>query len=115
MKLSVIESVVKDKRVVLIDDSIVRGTTIANLIKTMRQCGAKEIHVRISSPPFLYPCYYGTDVPDNSLLIANEYGTEEIRQRIGADSLGYMNLEDLEEMTGDLPICKACFDNNYPV
>ena len=115
MKLSVIESVVKDKKVVLIDDSIVRGTTIANLIKTMRQCGAKEIHVRISSPPFLYPCYYGTDVPDNSLLIANEYGTEEIRQRIGADSLGYMNLEDLEEMTGDLPICKACFDNNYPV
>lgn len=115
MKLSVIESVVKDKRVVLIDDSIVRGTTIANLISMMRKAGAKEVHVRISSPPFLYPCYYGTDVPDNSQLIANEYSVEEIRDRIGADSLGYMQLEDLNKMTGDLPLCKACFDNNYPV
>ena len=115
MKLSVIESVVKDKRVVLIDDSIVRGTTIANLITMMRKAGAKEVHVRISSPPFLYPCYYGTDVPDNSELIANEYSVEEIRERIGADSLGYMQLEDFHKMTGDLPLCKACFDNNYPV
>ena len=115
MKLSVIESVVKDKRVVLIDDSIVRGTTIANLITMMRKAGAKEVHVRISSPPFLYPCYYGTDVPDNSELIANEYSVEEIRERIGADSLGYMQLEDFYKMTGDLPLCKACFDNNYPV
>ena len=115
MKLSVIESVVKDKRVVLIDDSIVRGTTIANLITMMRKAGAKEVHVRISSPPFLYPCYYGTDVPDNSELIANEYSVEEIRERIGADSLGYMQLEDFHKMTGDLPLCKACFDNNYPI
>ncbi len=115
MKLSVIESVVKDKRVVLIDDSIVRGTTIANLITMMRKAGAKEVHVRISSPPFLYPCFYGTDVPDNSELIANEYSVEEIRERIGADSLGYMHLDDFHKMTGDLPLCKACFDNNYPV
>lgn len=115
MKLSVIDSVVKDKRVVLIDDSIVRGTTIANLIKMMRKAGAKEVHVRISSPPFLYPCYYGTDVPDNSELIANEYSAEEICKRIGADSLGYMKLEDLSQMTGDLPLCKACFDSEYPV
>jgi len=115
MKLRVIEDVVKDKRVVLIDDSIVRGTTIANLIKEIRRYGAKEVHVRISSPPFLYPCYYGTDVPDNSELIANEYSTDEIRERIGADSLGYMVLEDLDEMTGGLPCCKACFDNVYPV
>lgn len=115
MKLSVIESVVRDKRVVLIDDSIVRGTTIANLITMMRKAGAKEVHVRISSPPFLYPCYYGTDVPDNSELIANEYSVEEIRSRIGADSLGYMHLEDLNKMTGDLPLCKACFDNHYPM
>ena len=115
MKLRIIESVVKDKRVVLIDDSIVRGTTIANLIYMMRKAGAKEVHVRISSPPFLYPCYYGTDVPDNSELIANKYSTEEIRQKIGADSLGYMLQEDLNEMTGDLGVCKACFDNNYPV
>lgn len=115
MKLSIIESVVKGKRVVLIDDSIVRGTTIANLITMMRKAGALEVHVRISSPPFLYPCYYGTDVPDNSQLIANEHSTEEIRKRIGADSLGYLAIEDFHEMTGDLPICQACFDNHYPV
>lgn len=115
MKLSVIESVVRDKRVVLIDDSIVRGTTIANLIKMLRKAGAKEVHVRISSPPFLYPCYYGTDVPDNSQLIANSYSVEEICSSIGADSLGYMQMEDFPQMTGDLPLCKACFDNQYPV
>lgn len=115
MKLKVIESVVKDKRVVLIDDSIVRGTTIANLINMMRKQGAKEVHVRISSPPFLHPCFYGTDVPDNSQLIANEYSTEEICKMIGADSLGYMDLEDLSEMTGELKVCRACFDGNYPV
>ena len=115
MKLRVIESVVRGKKVVLIDDSIVRGTTIANLIVMMRKAGAKEVHVRISSPPFLYPCYYGTDVPDNSQLIANRYSSEEIRQKIGADSLGYMMKEDLNEMTGELEVCKACFDSSYPV
>lgn len=115
MKLRVIESVVRGKRVVLIDDSIVRGTTIANLITMMRKAGALEIHVRISSPPFLYPCYYGTDVPDNSQLIANRYSTEEICRRIGADSLEYMQQEDLGEMTAGLEVCKACFDNHYPV
>ena len=115
MKLSLIESVVKGKRVVLIDDSIVRGTTITNLIKMMRDAGALEVHVRISSPPFLYPCYYGTDVPDNGELIANKFSTEEIRQNIGADSLEYMHIDDLKEMTGDLGLCKACFDNNYPI
>lgn len=115
MKLSLIEDVVKDKRVVLIDDSIVRGTTISNLIKTMRKAGAKEVHVRISSPPFLYPCYYGTDVPDNSELIANKLTKEEICSFIGADSLEYMDVEDLSDMVDNLPLCKACFDNHYPV
>ena len=115
MKLSLIEDVVKDKRVVLIDDSIVRGTTISNLIKTMRKAGAKEVHVRISSPPFLYPCYYGTDVPDNSELIADRLSKDEICRFIGADSLEYMVVEDFQEMVGGLLICKACFDNNYPV
>lgn len=114
-KLNVLESAVSGKRVVLIDDSIVRGTTIANLINMLRDNGAKEVHVRISSPPFLYPCYYGTDVPDNSQLIANNMSVEEICKSIGADSLGYMKVEDLSCMTGDLPLCKACFDNNYPV
>ena len=115
VKLNVLESVVKGKRVVLIDDSIVRGTTIAKLIIMMRNAGATEVHVRISSPPFLFPCYYGTDISDNAELIANEYSIEEIRKRIGADSLGYMALEDFKEMTGDLPLCKACFDGKYPM
>ncbi|MCR4651449.1 MAG: amidophosphoribosyltransferase [Lachnospiraceae bacterium] len=115
IKLSVLESVVKGKRVVLIDDSIVRGTTIAKLIKMMRKAGATEVHVRISSPPFLFPCYYGTDISNNAELIANEFTVEEIRDNIGADSLGYMDLEDLKEMTGDLPICRACFNGDYPM
>ena len=115
IKLRVIEDVVKGKRVVLIDDSIVRGTTLANIIKEMKKFGALEVHVRISSPPFLYPCFYGTDVPDNSQLIANGHTTEEIRQSIGADSLEYLSIDDLDEMTGHLPICRACFDGNYPV
>lgn len=115
IKLSVLESVVRGKRLILIDDSIVRGTTIANLITMLRNAGAKEVHVRISSPPFLYPCFYGTDVPDNSQLIANSYTADEICKRIGADSLGYMQLNDLQEMTGSLPLCKACFDQVYPM
>ena len=115
IKLRVIEDVVKDKRVVLIDDSIVRGTTLANLVKEMRRFGAKEVHVRISSPPFLHPCFYGTDVPDNSQLIANDHTKEEIRINIGADSLEYLAIEDLENMTGGLELCKACFDGKYPV
>ena len=115
IKLSVLESVVRGKRVVLIDDSIVRGTTIANLIRMMKQAGASEVHVRISSPPFLYPCYFGTDVPSNQQLIAHTHSTEEIREMIGADSLGYMPIDCLQEMVGDLPICKACFDSRYPM
>lgn len=114
MKLNVLSDVVAGKRIVLIDDSIVRGTTIANLIKMLRNAGALEVHVRISSPPFLHPCYYGTDVPDNSQLIANQFSVEEICQNIGADSLGYMRIEDLETMTGELPLCKACFEGIYP-
>ena len=97
------------------DDSIVRGTTIANIITMMKNAGAKEVHVRISSPPFLYPCYFGTDVPSNQQLIAHTHSAEEIRELIGADSLGYMPIELLQEMVGDLPICKACFDNHYPM
>ena len=114
MKLNVLGDVVKGKRLVLIDDSIVRGTTIKNLITMLRDNGAKEVHVRISSPPFLHPCFYGTDVPDNSQLIANRFSVDEICKNIGADSLGYMRLEDLKYMTGDLPLCSACFDGNYP-
>ena len=115
MKLSLIEDVVKDKRVVLIDDSIVRGTTISNLINTMRKAGAKEVHVRISSPPFLWPCYFGTDIPVREQLIAYNRTIEQIREVIGADSLGYLEIDRLEQMVDGLPICKGCFTGTYPM
>ena len=115
IKLSVIGSVVKGKKIVLVDDSIVRGTTIANLIRMLKGCGALEVHVRISSPPFLYPCFFGTDVPSNKQLIASAHSTEEIRDMIGADSLGYMPVEELQSMVGDLPICTGCFTSRYPM
>ena len=115
IKLNVIPSAVKGKRIVLIDDSIVRGTTISKLITMLKNAGAAEVHVRISSPPFLYPCYYGTDVPTNNLLIASRNSNEDIRKQIGADSLGYLKIEDFKQMVGNLPLCKACFDNQYPI
>jgi len=115
MKLSILKSMVKGKRIVLIDDSIVRGTTMRQIIGILRRAGAKEVHVRISSPPFLYPCYYGTDVPNSRQLIASEHSTEEIRRNIGADSLEYLRIGDFTSMTGDLPLCTACFNGRYPV
>ena len=115
IKLNVIEEVVRGKRIVMVDDSIVRGTTCANIIKMLKKAGAKEVHVRISSPPFLYPCYFGTDVPSNEQLIAHSHTTEEIREMIGADSLGYMEIEKLKDMVGDLGYCDACFTGDYPM
>ena len=115
LKLSVLDAAVKGKNLVLVDDSIVRGTTIANLIRLLKQAGAGKVHVRISSPPFLYPCYFGTDVPSNQQLLAASHSVEEIRRMIGADSLGYMRVEDLDAMVDGLPLCKACFDNHYPM
>ena len=115
IKLNVIEEVVRGKRIVMVDDSSVRGTTCANIIRMLKKAGAKEVHVRISSPPFLYPCYFGTDVPSNEQLIAHSHTTEEIREMIGADSLGYMKIEKLKEMVGDLGYCDACFSGNYPM
>ena len=81
----------------------------------LKKAGAREVHVRISSPPFLYPCYYGTDVPSNNQLIASSLSCEEICKTIGADSLGYLKIEDFSKMVGDLPLCRACFDRKYPV
>ena len=113
--LNVSEEVVKGKRIVMVDDSIVRGTTCANIIKMLKKAGAKEVHVRISSPPFLHPCYFGTDVPSNEQLIAHSHTTEQICEMIGADSLGYMEVEKLKDMVGDLAFCDACFTGNYPM
>lgn len=115
IKLNVIPEVVKGKRIVMVDDSIVRGTTCANIIKMLKKAGATEVHVRISSPPFLHPCYFGTDVPSNEQLIAHSHTTEEICEMIGADSLGYMEVEKLKDMVGDLKFCDACFTGNYPM
>ncbi len=114
MKLAAIRSVVEGKRIVLIDDSIVRGTTMRQIIDMLREAGATQVHVRISSPPFLYPCYYGTDVPSSSQLIASEHSREEICRGIGADSLYYLDIDDFQTMVGDLPVCAACFNNRYP-
>ncbi len=115
IKLNVIEEVVRGKRIVMVDDSIVRGTTCANIIHMLKKAGATEVHVRISSPPFLYPCYFGTDVPSNEQLIAHSHTTEQIREMIGADSLGYMEIEKLKNMVGDLSYCDACFTGKYPM
>ena len=93
----------------MIDDSIVRGTTSDRIVRMLREAGAKEVHMRVSSPPFLWPCYFGTDVPAREQLIAYNRSIEEIRAVIGADSLAYLRTGRLEEMAGGLGICKGCF------
>lgn len=113
IKLNPIESAVNGKRVVLIDDSIVRGTTSARIVKLLRDAGAKEVHMRISAPPFLNPCYYGTDVDTKENLIANNHSVEEIAEIIGVDSLGYLNLEDAANLA-EGSHCLACFNGDYP-
>ncbi len=115
IKLNVIPEVVKGKRIVMVDDSIVRGTTCANIIRMLKNAGALEVHVRISSPPFLHPCYFGTDVPSDEQLIAHAHTTEQIREMIGADSLGYMEVGKLKDMVSGLGYCDACFTGNYPM
>lgn len=116
IKLNPIKDVVKGKRVVMVDDSIVRGTTCDRIIEMLKQAGATEVHVRISSPPFLYPCYFGTDVPSREHLIACKHSIEEIKDIIGADSLGFLSLDRLSELVnGSCGYCDACFTGNYPV
>ena len=114
IKLSPVAKTVHGKRVVLVDDSIVRGTTSAQIVKLLQEAGAKEIHMRISAPPFLYPCYYGTDIDSSENLIAYTHSVEEIKEKIGVDSLGYLPLETLLELSGGRGICSACFDGCYP-
>ena len=114
IKLSPIESELRGKRVVLVDDSIVRGTTCARIVSLLRGAGAKQIHMRISAPPFLHPCYYGTDIDSRENLIACQHSIPEIAELIGADSLGYLPLESLPELCGGQGYCSACFSGEYP-
>ncbi|NBJ93124.1 amidophosphoribosyltransferase [bacterium 1xD42-62] len=115
VKLNVLREAVDGKRIIMIDDSIVRGTTSDRIVHMLREAGAKEVHMRVSSPPFLWPCYFGTDVPARDQLIACNRSVEEICQIIGADSLGYLRIERLGEIVGDRPICKGCFTGKYPL
>ncbi|MGN0312682.1 MAG: amidophosphoribosyltransferase [Lachnospiraceae bacterium] len=115
VKLNALADAVKGKRVIMIDDSIVRGTTSDQIVSMLKKAGAKEVHVRVSSPPFLWPCYFGTDVPAREQLIAYNRTVEQIRQIIGADSLGYLREDRLEELVDGLGICKGCFTGTYPM
>lgn len=114
IKLSPIKDTVCGKRVIMIDDSIVRGTTSAQIVKLLREAGAREIHVRISSPQFLNPCYYGTDIDSKENLISCKHPPEEVARIIGADSLGFLSPDDLDLICPGVGLCKACFTGEYP-
>ncbi len=114
IKLSPVKNVIDGKRVVLVDDSIVRGTTSKRIVKLLRDAGAKEIHMRISAPPFLHPCYYGTDIDSEENLIACHHSIREIEEIIGVDSLGYLPLEKLSRLVEGTEYCAACFNGEYP-
>ncbi|MGI6643120.1 MAG: amidophosphoribosyltransferase [Bacillota bacterium] len=117
IKLNPLRSLIEGKRVVLVDDSIVRGTTSRHIIGLLRSEGAREVHVRISSPPYRFPCYYGIDTPSACELPAATLNVESIRERIGADSLVYLDLQDISDILGEKVsgFCSSCFDGNYPV
>ena len=117
IKLNVVTSTVKGKRVVLVDDSIVRGTTSARIIKLLRDAGAKEVHFRVSAPPFKYPCYFGTDIPDQKLLVATGRTVDQINEIIGADTLGYLSTEHVVQLAqnANCGFCTACFTGKYAV
>ena len=115
IKLSPVKNVIEGKRVVLIDDSIVRGTTSKRIVKLLKDAGAKEIHMRISAPPFLHPCYFGTDIPSEDQLIAHGRTVDEVREIIGADTLSFLRRERLPQMASERPVCTACFTGDYPM
>ncbi|OQB16085.1 MAG: Amidophosphoribosyltransferase precursor [Firmicutes bacterium ADurb.Bin193] len=117
IKLNALKETIKGKRVVMVDDSIVRGTTSQRIVQMIRDAGATEVHMRISCPPFLYPCYFGTDIPSQESLIAVNHTVEETCKMIGADSLGYLSLENLSKILGDTykGHCNACFTGKYPM
>ncbi len=117
LKLNAVHSLLDGKRVILVDDSIVRGTTSRKIVRMIRNAGASEVHMRISCPPTISSCYYGVDTPSKKELIAANKSVEEIRQFIGADSLAYLSLEGLKEACADgerTTYCTACYTGNYP-
>ena len=117
LKLNPMPAVLKGKRVVVVDDSIVRGTTSAIIVKLLREAGATEVHLRSSAPMFLNPCYYGTDIASRDVLIACNHSIKEMEEIIGVDSLDFLNLENLGKLIGvenGCGYCDACFTNNYP-
>jgi amidophosphoribosyltransferase len=114
IKLNPVKEVIEGKRVVVVDDSIVRGTTSRKIVKMLREAGAKEVHMRISSPPTAYPCFYGIDTPTRKELIASTHSIEETRKYITADSLGYLSIEGLMDCVGSRDYCNACFSGDYP-
>ncbi len=114
IKLNVIRETVCGKRVIMIDDSIVRGTTSAQIVKLLREAGASQVHVRVSSPPFMNPCYYGTDIDSKDNLIACRHSIDDIADIIGADSIGFLPIDDLPKLIGSDKFCSACFTGNYP-
>lgn len=117
IKLNAVASTVRGKRVVMIDDSIVRGTTSQRIVKLLRDAGAAEVHVRISSPPFISPCYFGTDIDSKENLIACRMSVEEICREIGADSLGFLSVENVRRLAGNAGcgFCTGCFTGEYPI
>lgn len=117
LKLNVLRSAVENKRVVLIDDSIVRGTTSRRIIKMLRDAGAKEVHMRVSSPPFMHPCYFGTDIPNRDNLIACRYSEGELAEKLNADSIGFLSCESLGKIIPgkEGSFCCGCFSGKYPV
>ncbi len=117
LKLNAVKTVIQGKRIAIIDDSIVRGTTSRKIVKMLRDAGAKEVHIRISAPPILHPCFYGIDTPTKEELIAHKYSLEETRQYLAADSLAYLSIEKMLNVleNGKKKFCSACFDGNYPV
>jgi amidophosphoribosyltransferase len=117
VKLNLIRELVKDKRVIIVDDSIVRGTTCKARVNNLKEAGAREVHVRVSCPPHRHPCVYGIDFPDRSKLMAANHALDEIRQYLSADSLAYLSQEGMIKATGQPAggFCMACYDGDYPV
>jgi amidophosphoribosyltransferase len=117
LKLNPIPEAIRGRRLVVIDDSIVRGTTTRQIVQALREAGAMEVHTRITCPPIQWPCFYGIDMPTRHELVASDLSVDEIRRFVGADSLGYLSLDGMVAATGAPKddFCRACFDGEYPI